>query len=32
MRRDPDAPNGMTEFLIANTALALDERGFTGCR
>jgi lysylphosphatidylglycerol synthetase-like protein (DUF2156 family) len=29
MQRDPDAPNGMTEFLIANTALALGERGFT---
>jgi len=28
MQRDPDAPNGMTEFLIANTALALGERGF----
>jgi lysylphosphatidylglycerol synthetase-like protein (DUF2156 family)/elongation factor P--beta-lysine ligase len=29
MQRDPDAPNGITEFLIANTALALGERGFT---
>jgi lysyl-tRNA synthetase, class II len=29
MQRDPDAPNGMTEFLIANAALALGERGFT---
>jgi lysyl-tRNA synthetase, class II len=29
MQRDPDAPNGMTEYLIANTALALGERGFT---
>jgi lysyl-tRNA synthetase, class II len=28
MQRDPDAPNGVTEFLIANTALALGERGF----
>jgi lysyl-tRNA synthetase class 2 len=28
MQRDPDAPNGMTEFLIANAALALGERGF----
>jgi lysyl-tRNA synthetase len=28
MQRDPDAPNGMTEYLIANTALALGERGF----
>ncbi len=28
MQRDPEAPNGMTEFLIANTALALGERGF----
>jgi lysyl-tRNA synthetase class 2 len=29
MQRDPDAPNGMTEYLIAQTALALGERGFT---
>jgi lysylphosphatidylglycerol synthetase-like protein (DUF2156 family) len=29
MQRDPDAPNGMTEYLIAETALALGERGFT---
>jgi lysyl-tRNA synthetase, class II len=29
MQRNPDAPNGMTEFLIANAALALGERGFT---
>jgi lysyl-tRNA synthetase, class II len=29
MQRDPDAPNGMTEFLIAGAALALGERGFT---
>jgi lysyl-tRNA synthetase, class II len=28
MQRDPNAPNGMTEFLIANAALALGERGF----
>jgi lysyl-tRNA synthetase class 2 len=27
MRHDPAAPNGMTEFLIASTARALDERG-----
>ena len=27
MRHDPDAPNGMTEFLIASTALALGQRG-----
>jgi lysyl-tRNA synthetase class 2 len=27
MRHDPDAPNGMTEFLIACTAQALGERG-----
>ncbi|MGE3659836.1 MAG: lysine--tRNA ligase [Pseudonocardia sp.] len=27
MRHDPDAPNGMTEFLIASTAEALRERG-----
>ncbi|MDT7578097.1 MAG: lysyl-tRNA synthetase, class, partial [Pseudonocardiales bacterium] len=27
MRHDPDAPNGMTEFLIAESALALRERG-----
>jgi lysyl-tRNA synthetase, class II len=26
MRHDPSAPNGMTEFLIAETALALKER------
>jgi lysyl-tRNA synthetase len=26
MRHDPDAPNGMTEFLISNTALALKAR------
>ena len=28
MRRLPGAPNGLTEFLIANSALALGERGF----
>ena len=28
MQRDPDAPNGITEYLIANSALALGERGF----
>ncbi|MEX5718381.1 lysine--tRNA ligase [Geodermatophilus maliterrae] len=27
MRHDPDAPNGMTEFLIAETATALGSRG-----
>lgn len=27
MRHDPDAPNGMTEFLIASTAEALNECG-----
>ncbi len=27
MRHDPGAPNGMTEFLIASTAAALQERG-----
>jgi lysyl-tRNA synthetase class 2 len=27
MQHDPDAPNGMTEFLIANTAQALRARG-----
>jgi lysyl-tRNA synthetase len=26
MRHDPDSPNGMTEFLIANTTLALKAR------
>jgi lysylphosphatidylglycerol synthetase-like protein (DUF2156 family) len=29
MRRVPEAPNGLTEFLISNTALALGERGFS---
>ncbi len=28
MRRNPDAPNGVTEFLIANCALALGRQGF----
>ncbi len=28
MQRDPDSVNGVTEFLIANSALALGERGF----
>jgi lysylphosphatidylglycerol synthetase-like protein (DUF2156 family) len=27
MRHDPRAPNGMTEFLVARTAIALKERG-----
>lgn len=27
MRHDPDAPNGMTEFLLASTATALGGRG-----
>jgi lysyl-tRNA synthetase len=27
MRHDPDSPNGMTEFLIASTAMALRDRG-----
>jgi lysylphosphatidylglycerol synthetase-like protein (DUF2156 family) len=27
MRHDPDSPNGMTEFLIAQSALALKDRG-----
>jgi lysylphosphatidylglycerol synthetase-like protein (DUF2156 family) len=27
MRHDPDAPNGMTEFLIAGTASALKQEG-----
>jgi lysylphosphatidylglycerol synthetase-like protein (DUF2156 family) len=29
MRHDPQAPNGMTEFLIASSAAALGERGVT---
>jgi lysyl-tRNA synthetase, class II len=28
MQRDPDSVNGVTEFLIASTALALGERGY----
>ncbi|MBK5110246.1 MAG: lysine--tRNA ligase [Thermoleophilia bacterium] len=28
MQRDPDAPNGMTEYLIANSALTLGQQGF----
>ncbi len=28
MQRDPDSVNGVTEYLIANAALALGERGF----
>jgi lysylphosphatidylglycerol synthetase-like protein (DUF2156 family) len=28
MQRDPDSVNGITEYLIANTALALGDRGF----
>jgi lysyl-tRNA synthetase len=27
MRHDPDAPHGMTEFLVAQSALALKQRG-----
>ncbi len=27
MRHDPEAPNGMTEFLIASTAIELGRRG-----
>jgi lysylphosphatidylglycerol synthetase-like protein (DUF2156 family) len=27
MRRDPDSPNGTIEFLVANTAFALRDRG-----
>lgn len=27
MRRDPDTPNGMMEYLVAQTALALRDRG-----
>ena len=29
MQRDPDSANGLTEYLIANAALALGERGFS---
>jgi lysyl-tRNA synthetase class 2 len=28
MRRDPASPNGMTEFLVANTAMALQGSGY----
>ena len=28
MRRDPDTPNGMTEFLLTRTIMKLDELGF----
>lgn len=28
MQRDPDAPNGITEYLIANAALTLGRQGF----
>jgi lysyl-tRNA synthetase class 2 len=28
MQRNPDSMNGVTEFLVANSALALGERGF----
>jgi lysyl-tRNA synthetase class 2 len=28
MQRDPDAPNGITEYLIANSALTLGRQGF----
>jgi len=27
MRRDPDTPNGMTEFLLTRTIMAMDEEG-----
>jgi len=29
MQRDPDAPNGTTEYLIANSALTLGQQGFS---
>ncbi len=29
MRHDPGTPNGMTDFLVVNTAMALAERGVT---
>lgn len=29
MRRDPDTPNGMTEFLLTQTIMQLDERGYS---
>ncbi len=28
MRRDPDTPNGMTEFLLTRTVMKLDELGY----
>ena len=28
MRRDPDAPNGMTEFLLTRTIMRMDQDGF----
>jgi lysylphosphatidylglycerol synthetase-like protein (DUF2156 family) len=28
MRRDPDTPNGMTEFLLTQTIMRLDEEGY----
>lgn len=28
MQRNPDAPNGITEFLIANSATTLGQQGF----
>ena len=28
MRRDPDTPNGMTEFLLTRTIMRMDEDGF----
>ena len=33
MRRDPDTPNGMTEFLLTRTIMQLDDlRLPSGCR
>ena len=29
MRRDPDTPNGMTEFLLTRTLMQLDELGYS---
>jgi lysyl-tRNA synthetase, class II len=29
MRRDPDTPNGMTEFLLTRTIMAMDEEGLS---
>ena len=28
MRRDPDTPNGMTEFLLTRTIMRMDEMGY----